>query len=254
MSKHLTNLDITTVSFVDKGANGKKFHVIKRLSEEEIKKNQEAEAAAQKVGKQGTETAPTPPKSFNEAVSLADKEKKFSDAFWTLRNVIDNIFQNESITDKSTAIGTSIDEFKTYVLANLPIAKRDMGKTSGKISPEYINKIQDAVKVLNELSGCIETKDEGSITKMTDEEIKKQLEPLTEITKKVGELSDSVKKQDETIKSQDEIIKKQAETIKELSKFKEDVLKAGFSNQTIETPQPENSKSEFSAFDPGSAE
>jgi histone H3/H4 len=188
MSQRLTDMSITRVSLVDKGANQRRIAVLKR--DEEASMSEQVAAAIAKVD--GDEHAkagiagwlrkaadvllgrPDPvvkTATFAEVVAGQELTDALSDSFYTLQDVLwsaiyacDENGQSLSIEAKTAFVAQDLDEFKTYLLgqmAAVSVAKADLGsaeqrrlgalvrKAGKKISGSRLERLAAAAEALN---------------------------------------------------------------------------------------------------------
>jgi len=156
MSQRLTDMSITRVSLVDKGANTKRIAVLKR--DEEASMSEQVAAAIAKV--EGDEQARAgiagwlrkaadallgrPERvakvaTFGELVAgqelrdaLYDSWYTLEDALWGAIYAYDEAGQALSLDAKQTLVAQSLDEFKAYLLAQMAtgIQKREGGESA----------------------------------------------------------------------------------------------------------------------------
>ena len=178
MTQRLTDMALTRVSVVDKGANARRFAVLKR-DEEGGMADQVTEPPAGVIAwlrKQlGLEATPEPVAkvmTFAERVAgqelrdaLYDSWYMLEDALWGAIYGYDADGKELSTEAKKALIGQSLDEFTAYLLAQMDsgIEKRDGGpaeaatrhvaaivaKAGRKISGARLERLQAASEALN---------------------------------------------------------------------------------------------------------
>lgn len=141
----LTDMQITRVSLVDKGANARVMAILKRNEEGSVTDQAEAaqrasaagwlqKAADWLLGKPEAETV-AKADTFANVIAGQQLEDALDGAFWTLRDVLWSAFyawDHEadapmSIEGRRALIVQDLDEFKAYLLARMDqaVAKRD---------------------------------------------------------------------------------------------------------------------------------
>jgi len=143
MPNQLTNLKVHEVSGVDKAANGKKFLVVKRAGDNEPEHENPIKKAFKALAKA---------LDFNGALAEDQKqqadweaESTLYDGIWALRDSIDSIRQDDTITDKVSAAVQSVMQFVTFLQNNAVI------KAGKKISGERMGKLKDLHSQLGDL-------------------------------------------------------------------------------------------------------
>jgi hypothetical protein len=185
MTQRLTDLEITRVSLVDKGANARRLAVLKR--DEEGSMTDPIAAAIAKAGPEeakvgvlawlrkalGFDSAPVAKSTatFAEVVAGQELSDALSDSFYTLQDVLwgaiyayDANGQALSIEAKTALVAQDLDEFKAYLLAQMAsvtVAKGDEGspdqrrlgaivrKAGKKISGSRLERLNAAAEALN---------------------------------------------------------------------------------------------------------
>jgi hypothetical protein len=180
MTQRLTDMQVTRVSLVDKGANARRFAVLKRDEEGSMTDLAEAEgrsAAASWLQKAADWlTGKTEPvvkvATFAEIVAGAELRDALYDSWYTLEDALwsaiyatDGDGQALPMEDKQALVAQDLDEFKTYLLAQMAgpgIAKRDASagararasveavveKVGRKISGSRLERLQAAAEAL----------------------------------------------------------------------------------------------------------
>lgn len=188
MPAKLTGLKINEVSAVDKAANGRTFLIVKRADggsngtqDTEKKENPIMKAIHSLVNVlKGASDDDMAAMDFNQSMAEQELEWQKDSALWdgisALRESIDSISDDDSITDKVGATVQSMMQFVAYLQANSVI------KSGKKISGERMGKLKDLHSQLGELiSGADDdiasgnepgeegiTKQEGSVAKVAD--------------------------------------------------------------------------------------
>jgi hypothetical protein len=149
MTQRLTDLEITRVSLVDKGANAKRLAVLKR--DEEGSMTDPIAAAIAKAGPEeakvgvlawlrkalGLGSSPViKAATFAEVIAGQELTDALSDSFYTLQDVLwsaiyayDENGQALSIEAKTALVAQDLDEFRSYLLAQMAsvtVAKGDL--------------------------------------------------------------------------------------------------------------------------------
>lgn len=145
MTQRLTDMQITRVSLVDKGANARVMAILKRNEEGSVTDQAEAaqrasaagwlqKAADWLLGKPEVEPV-AKADTFANVIAGQQLEDALDGAFWTLRDVLWSAFYAwdreadapMSIEGRRALIVQDLDEFKAYLLARMDqaVAKRD---------------------------------------------------------------------------------------------------------------------------------
>ena len=180
MTQRLTDMHINRVSIVDKGANARRFAVLKRDEEGPMTDQAEAEAKAtaaswfQKAADWllGKPEPVTKVATFAEIVAGAELRDALYDSWYTLEDAlwgaiyaVDENGESLAMEAKQALVGQNLDEFKTYLVAQLEqpgIAKRDasagararasveavVSKVGRKISGSRLERLQAAAEAL----------------------------------------------------------------------------------------------------------
>jgi hypothetical protein len=184
MTQRLTDLEITRVSLVDKGANARRLAVLKR--DEEGSMTDPIAAAIAKAGPEeakvgvlawlrkalGLGAAPVvKTATFAEVVAGQELSDALYDSWYTLQDVLwgaiyayDENGQALSIEAKTALVAQDLDEFKAYLLAQMAsvtVAKGDEGspdqrglaawirKVGKKISGSRLERLSAAAEAIN---------------------------------------------------------------------------------------------------------
>jgi hypothetical protein len=200
MTQRLTDLEITRVSLVDKGANARRLAVLKR--DEEGSMTDPIAAAIAKADPQearvgvfawlrkalGLDVSPiAKAATFAEVVAGQQLSDALYDSWYTLQDVLwgaiyayDENGQALSIDAKTALVAQDLDEFKSYLLAQMAsvtVAKSDPGspdqraiaalvrKLGKKISGSRLERLNAAAEALNSvLAEVAEVVDEAAET------------------------------------------------------------------------------------------
>jgi len=184
MAQRLTGMVIDKVSLVDRGANGRPIAVLKRDEEGSM-----TDPIAQAIAKAGPEEAKVgvlawlrkalglgaapvvKTATFAEVVAGQELSDALYDSWYTLQDVLwgaiyayDEMGQALSIEAKTALVAQDLDEFKTYLLAQMAsvtVAKGDLGsadqravaaivrKVGKKISGPRLERLRAAAEALN---------------------------------------------------------------------------------------------------------
>lgn len=227
----MTNMDISFISLVKKGANKQKIQIYKSDDykepvtdsvDEDVKGffNVVKSFFAGKKDIQKADSNPKPPTDFAGAIAAQDVSDNLDNARWTLRTVMYNILADDTITDKKAQIGTQIDAFKNYVLDQLDkvgikkcaeqLIAEPIEKAGKKIATARLDNIKGAITALQSIVDEVEASDksEGG-----EEEVQKQ--EITEIIKSavgeslkpINERLDKIEKEDGADGSNNEVKK-----------------------------------------------
>lgn len=184
MTQRLTDLEITRVSLVDKGANARRLAVLKR--DEEGSMTDPIAAAIAKAGPEeakvgvlawlrkalGLGAAPVvKTATFAEVVAGQELSDALYDSWYTLQDVLwgaiyayDENGQALAIEAKTALVAQDLDEFKAYLLAQMAsvtVAKGDEGspdqrglaawirKVGKKISGSRLERLSAAAEAIN---------------------------------------------------------------------------------------------------------
>ena len=183
MTQRLTDLEITRVSLVDKGANAKRLAVLKR--DEEGSMTDPIASAIAKIGPEeakvgvlawlrkalGFNSPVTKTATFAEVVAGQELTDALSDSFYTLQDVLwSAIYAYDenglalSMEAKTALVAQDLDEFRSYLLgqmASVTVAKGDQGsadqrrlgaiirKAGKKISGSRLERLSAAAEALN---------------------------------------------------------------------------------------------------------
>lgn len=237
MTQRLTDMALTRVSVVDKGANARRFAVLKR-DEEDAMTGAAAtadetpagiaawlhKAADLILGK--PEPAPVAKvMTFAERVAGQELRDALYDSWYTLEDALwgaiygyDADGKELSTEAKKALIGQSLDEFKAYLLAQMDsgISKRDGGpaeaatrhidavvaKAGKKISGARLERLQAASEALNSvLSEVVEVTEEAGADAQEDDVEKADL---------VAAVTEAITKANEPIVARLEALEKSA--------------------------------------------
>lgn len=180
MTQRLTNLEITRVSLVDKGANAKRLAVFKR-DEEAPMPDATVDLASAPAGviawlrKQlgFAEPVAKGPQTFSEIVAgheltdaLHDNWYTLEDALWSALYATDDNMQPLSMEAKQALVAQNLDEFKAYLLDQMAsvVSKSDappsaaaraqaavtalVAKVGKKFSGSRLERLQSAAEAL----------------------------------------------------------------------------------------------------------
>ena len=211
MSQRLTDMALTRVSLVDKGANARRFAVLKR-DEEDAMTGAAAVADETPAGIAGWlrkaadailgRAEPEPVKktaTFAEIVAGKELQDALYDSWYTLEDVLwgaiyayDADGQALSLEAKKALVAQDLDEFKAYLLAQMDggIQKRDGGpaeavtrhiaavvaKAGKKLTGARLERLQTASEALNSvLAEVVEVTDEAGAEPQEDNVEKAEL-------------------------------------------------------------------------------
>ena len=180
MSQRLTDMALTRVSVVDKGANARRFAVLKRDEEEggvadQVTEDPPAGVLAWLRKQLGLEAAPEPvakTATFAERVAGQELRDAFYDSWYTLEDGLWAAMyaygpdgQELSLEAKKALVAQNLDEFKAYLMSRMDggISKRDGGpaeaasravsaavaKVGKKISGSRLERLTAAAEALN---------------------------------------------------------------------------------------------------------
>lgn len=207
MPQHLTDMDITHVSLVDKGANARRFALLKRqpmvslpdaLEATETDANIEVDHGADsgvrgalaKIG-QALGFDVTKAEDFDAITAEREMSKAVDEGFDTLRSAVISASYGRDADgnqlpadDRRAMVGASIDQFKAFMLDAMSVSK-----AGRKISGARMTQLKDAFKVLADIINGVEqgywTPDDSSIEKGIDEMTETELREL--VDKRVGD-------------------------------------------------------------------
>lgn len=183
MSQRLTDMALTRVSVVDKGANARRFAVLKRDEEEggvadqnpQVTEDPPAGVLAWLRKQLGLEAAPehvAKTATFAERVAGQELRDAFYDSWYTLEDGLWAAMyaygpdgQELSLEAKKALVAQNLDEFKAYLMSRMDggISKRDGGpaeaatravsaavaKVGKKISGSRLERLTAAAEALN---------------------------------------------------------------------------------------------------------
>lgn len=201
MMPQMTNMDISFISLVKKGANKQKIQIYKSDDYQEpgtdsvdddvkgffnvVKSFFAGKKEIQKADK------PKPPTDFAGAIAAQDVSDNLDNARWTLRTVMYNILADDTVTEKKAQIGTQIDAFKTYVLDQLDkvgikkcaeqLQAEPIEKAGKKIATARLDNIKGAITALQSIVDEVDTSSNSDNSEGGEEEVKK--EDITQIIK-----------------------------------------------------------------------
>ena len=207
----MSDMDISMISLVRKGANKQKIQIYK---EDECENSEDSEADEVKgligvlksyfTGKvqKAEEIAKKPKKTFAGMMAVNDITENMWRANDTLRSVMRDIINNEEVADKKAALLQAIDEYSAYMKSKVntaSIAKGDsffdvpemeIQKAGKKVSNKNLEALKAAQKALAAVISEAEPETklgekEPSKGEKEEEEVKK--EELTEIMKQTME-------------------------------------------------------------------
>lgn len=202
----MSDMDISMISLVRKGANKQKIQIYKEDECEDQEDLDEDEVKGLfgilksyftgKIQKEkADETAKKPKKTFASMMAVNDITENMWRANDTLRSVMRDIINNEEVTDKKTALLQAVDEYSAYMKSKVntaAIAKGDsffdvpeteIQKAGKKVSGKNLEALKAAQRALSAV--IAEADPEPSNQEKEIEEVKK--EELTEIMKQAME-------------------------------------------------------------------
>lgn len=213
----MTNMDISFISLVKKGANKQKIQIYKSDDYQEPGNDSVDDdvkgffnvvksffAGSKEIKK--ADGKPKPPTDFAGAIAAQDVSDNLDNARWTLRTVMYNILADDAITDKKVQIGVQIDAFKTYVLEQLDkvgikkcaeqLMAEPIEKAGKKISTARLDSIKGAITALQSIVNDVEASnasEEGGTETVEKEEITQIIksavgEGLKPINERLGKL------------------------------------------------------------------
>lgn len=206
----MTNMDISFISLVKKGANKQKIQIYKSddYNEPETDSMDDVKGFFNVVKSffsgnkeiKKADSKPKPPTDFAGAIAAQDVSDNLDNARWTLRTVMYNILADDAITDKKAQIGVQIDAFKAYVLDQLDkvgikkcaeqLSAEPIEKAGKKISTARLDSIKGAITALqslvsevetsNDSEGGTETVEKAEITEIIKSAVGEGLKPINE--------------------------------------------------------------------------
>jgi hypothetical protein len=251
MAQRLTDMSLTRVSVVDKGANAKRFAILKRDEEDgvadQVTDPPPAGVLAWLRKQLGLEAEPEPvakaQATFAAMVAGQELSDALYDSWWTLQDALwaaiyatDDAMQPLPLEAKKALVAQNLDEFKTYLLAQMEtgVSKRDGGpaeaatrhiaavvaKAGKKISGARLERLQAASEALNSvLAEVAEVTEEAGADAQEDNVEKADLvaamtEALDPISKRLEALEKSAtpaageddKKPDEAPATLDDVV------------------------------------------------
>lgn len=230
----MTNMDISFISLVKKGANKQRIQIYKSDDyqepgtdsvDDEVKGffNVVKSFFAGRKDIQKADNKPKPPTDFAGAIAAQDVSDNLDNARWTLRTVMYNILADDTITDKKAQIGTQIDAFKTYVLGQLDkvgikkcaeqLQAEPIEKAGKKIATARLDSIKGAITALQSIVDEVDTSSNSDNSEGGEEIVEKQ--EITEIIKSavgeslkpINERLDKIEKEDGADNSNNEVKK-----------------------------------------------
>ena len=208
----MSDMDISMISLVRKGANKQKIQIYK---EDECEDSEDSEADEVKglIGvlksyfsgkvQKADEAAKKPKKTFAGMMAVNDITENMWRANDTLRSVMRDIINNEEVSDKKAALLQAVDEYSAYMKSKVntaAIAKGDsffdvpeteIQKAGKKVSGKNLEALKAAQRALSAVISEAEPepepseKDKDNHGEKEAEEVKK--EELTEVMKQAME-------------------------------------------------------------------
>jgi hypothetical protein len=159
VANKLSDLQVNEVSLVKSGAIGEKFTIIKSADPvSTIPENQNVEKTGllgeikkaitgffDKISKKKSFT------NFKDAIAEKEVKNTFYEAFWILDDIVWNIFNDDLIIDKVSAVAAAITDFKEYIIAQL---STDSGVTKMKEVQKSYRELQKVEKVGKKVSSA----------------------------------------------------------------------------------------------------
>ena len=167
MANKLVNMQIKEVSIVDKGANGKKFLIVKRAEDDPVLEGggnlkKSISSKIMSFLKSAFDVEDKSPVDFNTAMAISQKQeedwKKDSllyDGIWALRDSIDSISDDETLDDKQSAVLQSLSQFFSYLNQN------EIIKAGKKISADRMKALKDIYASLGDLLTGVSNEEKG---------------------------------------------------------------------------------------------
>lgn len=211
----MSDMDISRISLVRKGANKQKIQIYK---EDETDEDEQAEPDEKglmailksyflgSARKSDEAVAPaakkTSKKTFSSMMAVNDITENMWRANDTLRSVMRDIINNEEITDKKAALLQAVDEYSAYMKNKVnvsTIAKGDsffdvpevvIEKAGKKVSSKNLETLKAALNALTAVISEAEPAPEGQTgtsKEKNEEELEVKKEELTEIMKQALE-------------------------------------------------------------------
>lgn len=206
----MSDMDISMISLVRKGANKQKIQIYKEDGCEDSEDPEDDEVKgligvlksyfSGKVQK-AEEAAKKPKKTFAGMMAVNDITENMWRANDTLRSVMRDIINNEEVTDKKAALLQAVDEYSAYMKSKVntaAIAKGDsffdvpeteIQKAGKKVSGKNLEALKAAQRALSAVISEAEPepseKDKDNHGEKEAEEVKK--EELTEVMKQAME-------------------------------------------------------------------
>lgn len=252
----MSDMDISMISLVRKGANKQKIQIYKEdgTEDEEVEepgndaqglwnvlksyfsgtvRNADSEAPAVKTA---------PKKTFASMMAVNDITENMWRANDTLRSVMRDIINNEEITDKKAALLQAVDEYSAYMKDKVnvsSIAKGDgffdvpetaIEKAGKKVSNKNLAALKEAQKALAAVISEAEPEEEsgegnsGQKKEMEDSEVKKEeiaeimKQAMEDALKPITERLDKIEKSDGVAEEQGEEPGEKSEDVKEILK------------------------------------
>lgn len=226
MSQRLTDMTLTRVSLVDKGANARRLAVLKRNEEDEM---DDVAAAIAKVDEArrpllaglidklaafigGTPAQVTKVQTFAAMVAGQELQEALGDSWWTLQDALwsaiyatDENGADLTLEAKQALVAQDLDEFKAYLLAEMSeatsVAKRAspaelaqrqvaaiVAKAGRKISGARLERLQTAAEALNSvLTEVADAKEEADPAEEEPVEKNELVAAITEAVTKAQE-------------------------------------------------------------------
>lgn len=210
----MSDMDISRISLVRKGANKQKIQIYKEdETDEQEEPDEKGLMAILKSYFQGStrkaDEAAAPAakkkskKTFSSMMAVNDITENMWRANDTLRSVMRDIINNEEITDKKAALLQAVDEYSTYMKDKVnvsTIAKGDsffdvpdvvIEKAGKKVSSKNLETLKAALQALNTVISEAEPELESQKTdtgkEENEEESEVKKEDLTEVMKQALE-------------------------------------------------------------------
>jgi len=243
VTQRLTDMTLTRVSLVDKGANAKRLAVLKRDEEEPMTDQVAAAIAKLDEGRRplfaalieklaafvgGAEQPVAKVATFAEIVAgqelrdaLYDSWYTLEDALWSAIYATDENGQALSIEAKKGFVAQDLDEFKAYLLAQMDtgISKQAtpaelvtrhlaaiVAKTGKKISGARLERLQSAAESLNSVL--------AEVVEVSEEAEQAEEEPV-EKAELVAAVTEAISKAQEPLVARIEAIEKIAKSATE---------------------------------------
>jgi len=252
-------MKISEVSVVDKAANGKKFLIIKRASEEgkppDVPKGGEnlnkSLMSKIKTFAKGLLTASEDESTvidFDTAMAISqrqqedwEKDSKIREGIWALRDSIDSITDDDTVTDKQSPVLQSMNQFFNYLVEN------NVLKSGKKISADRMTALADMHKKLGDLiAGAGDNKEEDGIVAKDDKGFEGH--PVgcmcggcitkRDVVEKSAGVPDEIQKRMDTLEKRNKDLEAEIKKAANETKTKEFIAKAaGFSGLGIKADE-----------------